>query len=280
MKSLFLKHKVSIIATSILFIILFGLFNFVLGIQDYEELDFVTGFVTASALNIRKGPGLSYDVIGKVYKNEFIRVYAKVGDWYVIQTEDDIIGAVSKDYVKPIYPQAENATENVTDESDNNTANSQEQSSVNISNSEEQNNIQASGVSQEELNLLSADEQAVFDLINSKREENGLPLLEIDEELQNVAKTKALDMVENNYFSHTSPTYGSPFDMVKSYGIKYKTCGENIAGNSKVSGAVDAWMNSEGHRANILNKNYNYTGIGVVSSPIYGKIYVQLFIGK
>lgn len=87
-------------------------------------------------------------------------------------------------------------------------------------------------------------------------------------------------MVDNNYFSHTSPTYGSPFDMMKSYGISYKTAGENIAGNSSNSGAVEAWMNSEGHKANILNSNYNYTGLAVVSSPKYGKIFVQMFIGK
>ena len=277
MKSLFLKHKVSIIATSILFILLFGLFNFVFGIQDYEELDFVTGFVTASALNIRKGPGLNYEVIGKVYKNEFIRVFAKIGNWYVIQTDDDIIGAVSKDYVKPIYPQAENTSEDSNnDTSSQGTDNSQTSNETNQTNQ----NSQSGNTTQEELNLLSADEQLVFDLINNKRAENNLPLLELDEELQNVAKTKALDMVESNYFSHTSPTYGSPFDMVKAYWIKYKTCGENIAGNAKVEGAVNAWMNSEGHKANILNKNYNYTGIGVVNSPIYGKIYVQMFIGK
>ena len=87
-------------------------------------------------------------------------------------------------------------------------------------------------------------------------------------------------MVSNNYFSHTSPTYGSPFDMLKSYKVSYKTAGENIAGNSSNSGAVNAWMNSSGHRANILNSSFTYTGIGVVSSPKYGKIYVQMFIGK
>ena len=87
-------------------------------------------------------------------------------------------------------------------------------------------------------------------------------------------------MVQNGYFSHTSPTYGSPFDMIKNYGISYKTAGENIAGNSSNSGAVNAWMNSEGHRANILNNSYNYTGLAVVNSPKYGKIYVQMFIGK
>ena len=67
----------------------------------------------------------------------------------------------------------------------------------------------------------------------------------VDDELQNIARIKAQDMVDNNYFSHTSPTYGSPFDMMKNFGISYKTAGENIAGNSTNSGTVNAWMNSE-----------------------------------
>ena len=87
-------------------------------------------------------------------------------------------------------------------------------------------------------------------------------------------------MVQKDYFSHNSPQYGSPFDMIKSNGIVYKVAGENIAGNIENAKAIDAWMNSENHKANILNKSYNYTGIAVVSSPKYGKIYVQMFIGR
>ena len=117
-------------------------------------------------------------------------------------------------------------------------------------------------------------------MINNQRTNNGLSALKIDSEVQNVARIKAQDMVNNNYFSHTSPTYGSPFDMLKSYKISYKTAGENIAGNSSNSGAVTAWMNSSGHKANILNNSFNYTGIGVVNSQKYGKIYVQMFIEK
>ena len=120
----------------------------------------------------------------------------------------------------------------------------------------------------------------VFNLINQQRTNNGLQALKVDEEVQRVAKIKAQDIVNNNYFSHNSPTYGSPFDMLKSFKVSYKTAGENIAGNSSNSAAVTAWMNSSGHKANILNSNYTYTGIGVVSSPKYGKVYVQMFIGK
>lgn len=68
--------------------------------------------------------------------------------------------------------------------------------------------------------------------------------------------------------------------MLKKFSVSYKTAGENIAGNSSNSAAVTAWMNSSGHKANILNSSFNYTGIGVVSSSKYGKIYVQMFIGK
>ena len=127
---------------------------------------------------------------------------------------------------------------------------------------------------------MNSDEKEVFDLINKQRTNNGLQALKIDNEVQKVARIKAQDMVDNNYFAHESPTYGTPFQMLKSFKISYKTAGENIAANSSNSGAVNAWMNSSGHKANILNSSYNYTGIGVVSSKKYGKMYVQMFIGK
>lgn len=127
---------------------------------------------------------------------------------------------------------------------------------------------------------LTPDEQEVFDLVNQQRMNNGLSALKVDSEVQRVAKIKAQDMVSNNYFSHNSPTYGSPFDMLNSFKVSYKSAAENIAGNASNPAAVNAWMNSAGHKANILNGSYNYTGVGVVNSPTYGKIYVQMFIGK
>jgi len=227
--------------------------------QHYYKLDFQTGLVTATALNVRQGPSTSYKTITQVYKNEYIRVFAGIGDWYVIQTDKDYVGVVSSKYVKPIYPSSSGSGSG----SGSSSGSSSGSTSGNTSNS-----------------TLSSDEQEVFNLINQQRTQNGLPALKIDDEVQNVARIKAGDMVNNNYFSHTSPTYGSPFDMLKSFGVSYKSAGENIAGNSTNSGAVNAWMNSSGHKANILSNNYNYTGIGVVSSPKYGKMYVQMFIGK
>ena len=136
------------------------------------------------------------------------------------------------------------------------------------------------GSSSSNTSTLSSDEKEVFDLINKQRTNNGLAALKMDTEALNVARIKAKDMVDNNYFSHNSPTYGSPFDMLKSFKVTYKAAGENIAGNSSNSAAVTAWMNSSGHKANILNSSFNYTGIGVVKSSKYGKVYVQIFIGK
>ena len=240
------------IISLILFIVIVSISGISTAMTHYQTVGTTTGLVTASALNVRQGPGTNYNKVTIVYKNEYVRIFAQIGDWYVIQTDKDYVGMVSKQYIKLIYP-----TQNNTGTQDSTTPSQTEN-----------------------INGLTADEQEIFNLVNAQRTAAGLATLSIDAEVQKVARDKAQDMVDNNYFSHTSPIYGSPFDMMKSYGIKYKAAGENIAGNSSNSGAVNAWMNSEGHKANILSNNYNYTGIGVVSSPKYGKIYVQMFIGK
>lgn len=252
------KRKTIIIITILLLSLLIFLFSTSFGMQHYYKLDFSTGLVTASKLNVRSGPGTGYSVVTTVNKNEYIRIFAGVGNWYIVQVEGDYIGAVSQKYVKPIYPNTGSST---------NTG-----GSSNIGNNSSGSNTTTSS--------LTADELETFNLINQQRANNGLPALVIDEEVQRVTRIKAQDMVDNNYFAHNSPTYGTPFNMLKNFGISYNSAGENIAGNSSNSAAVTAWMNSSGHRANILNGNYNYTGLGVVSSPKYGKIYVQMFIGK
>ncbi|WLV25412.1 CAP domain-containing protein [Aciduricibacillus chroicocephali] len=125
---------------------------------------------------------------------------------------------------------------------------------------------------------ISAFEQEVVTLTNKERTSRGLKALQIDPALSKVARAKSEDMQKKNYFSHTSPTYGSPFDMMKQFGITYKSAGENIAKGQKTpEEVVNAWMNSEGHRANILNASYTHIGVGYVSS---GNIWTQQFIGK
>jgi uncharacterized YkwD family protein len=125
---------------------------------------------------------------------------------------------------------------------------------------------------------LSAYEQKVVDLTNQQRTNNGLSTLKIDLTLSKMAREKSRDMSVNNYFSHTSPTYGSPFDMMKQYGITYRYAGENIAmGQRTPEEVVNAWMNSEGHRKNILSANFTHIGVGYVSE---GNYWTQEFIGK
>ena len=121
-------------------------------------------------------------------------------------------------------------------------------------------------------------EQEVIRLVNVERANAGLSSLKYDWELARVAKYKSQDMHDKNYFSHTSPTYGSPFTMLKNFGISYKSAGENIAkGQRSAQAVVNAWMTSEGHRANILNKNYTHIGIGYVKD---GHYWTQMFIQK
>ncbi len=233
------------------FLIILSIFTFFvlptksLAMTNYEKVGTTTGLVNTTALNVRMGPGTMFKTVGTIYKNEYVRVFAKIGTWYVVQTDSDIIGAVSTKYIKLIYPTNNDNTNNTTNQKG-----------------------------------LTTEEQEVFDLVNKQRTDNGLKALKVDSNLQKVAKEKANDMIKNNYFAHNSPTYGSPFDMMKKFGISYRSAGENLAGNSTGKRAVDAWMNSEGHRANILNSSFNYTGVAVVESSKYGRIYVQMFIGR
>ena len=243
--------KISVLA---IMIITLSVVTISLGMDHYYNVDFTTGLVTASLLNVRSGPGTKFPIVATVKKNEYIRVFAGIGDWYVVQLDSNYIGAVSKKYIKPIYPNTGTGTGLNNNDSDNN-------NTTNTTN-------------------LTSDEWEVFNLINQQRSQNGLSPLKIDYEVQRVARIKAQDMVNNNYFSHTSPTYGSPFNMLNNFKVSYRTAGENIAGNSSNSAAVTAWMNSSGHKANILNSSFNYTGIGVINGSKYGKIYVQMFIGK
>ncbi|WP_153732495.1 CAP domain-containing protein [Sporosarcina obsidiansis] len=125
---------------------------------------------------------------------------------------------------------------------------------------------------------VSAVEQAVLDLTNAERAKAGLKPLQFDTALQKSAKQKSADMAKNNYFSHTSPTYGSPFDQMKMNGITYRAAAENIAmGQRTAQEVVTAWMNSEGHRKNILTPGFTHIGIGYDAN---GNYWTQQFIQK
>lgn len=125
----------------------------------------------------------------------------------------------------------------------------------------------------------SSQAQQVTSLVNKERAAAGLNALTLDAALSKVAQAKAEDMAKNGYFSHTSPTYGSPFDMMKSFGIKYSAAGENIAkGQKSADSVMNAWMNSSGHKANILGSSYEKIGVGYTTDAQGNTYWVQMFI--
>ncbi|XKE93992.1 S-layer homology domain-containing protein [Metaplanococcus flavidus] len=119
----------------------------------------------------------------------------------------------------------------------------------------------------------------VLNLVNQERAKVGAPAVRLHKGLQDAALLKSKDMADNNYFSHQSPTYGSPFDLLKLRGISYTAAGENIAaGQRSAESVMSSWMNSPGHRANILNKDYTHLGVGIYKGGSYGIYHTQLFI--
>lgn len=137
----------------------------------------------------------------------------------------------------------------------------------------------AEGTDRADQAAVTEQAREVLKLVNQERGKVGLKPLVLNEQLTNIATIKAKDMADNGYFDHTSPTYGSPFDMLKRFGVKYSAAGENIAAGQKDAAEVmNSWMNSSGHRANILNANYEQIGIGYVTGGRWGTYWVQLFI--
>ncbi|HGM1161683.1 TPA: CAP domain-containing protein [Clostridioides difficile] len=165
-----------------------------------------------------------------------------------------------------------------TDKPDNNKPESNKPNDNNNSDSTDKpNDNNNSGSTSENF---SAYQKEVVDLVNIERSKAGLNPLTLDSSISNVATKKSQDMIDNNYFSHNSPTYGSPFDMLKKFGISYKTAGENIAmGQKTPKEVVNAWMNSEGHRKNIMNPNFSKIGVGVAQKSGGSIYWTQIFVG-
>ena len=213
--------------------------------------------ITGSLVNVRSGASTSHKILHSLYKDMVVDCHGKLAGWYVVHLSDDTVGLVSGSYAKGYYP---SSTAPQTPAPTPTPEPTPTPSTV--------------------VTGLTADEQQMLDLVNQARAQNGLSALKVNLELTKVARLKSQDMVDKNYFSHTSPTYGSPFDMMKSFGITYRTAGENLAANSTASAAHNALMASDGHRANILNASYTEVGIGAVASSRYGKMFTQMFIGR
>lgn len=211
-----------------------------------------SGKVTANSLKIRAGLSTENDYIGLLEKDDIVHIYGKVDDWYIIKTENNLVGAVFSEYIEGSYETAETVA-----------------TSSNVEIAETASSF-----------TLSQDEQIFFNLINNQRIENDLPEFQIDETLLNLARLKAQDIVDNQYFSHTSPTFGTFFEMLQNHNVSYSKASENIARNINADGAIESFMNSESHRNNILSQDFNYTGIAVVNSSNWGKIFVEIFVAR
>ncbi len=125
---------------------------------------------------------------------------------------------------------------------------------------------------------VSSYEQKVVELVNVERSKAGLPALKLDTAMSNVARMKSKDMATNNYFAHQSPTYGSAGNMLSQFGIKWSAWGENIASGQRTPEAVvTAWMNSSGHRANIMSTNFSRIGVGYVTNANGTPYWTQMF---
>ena len=230
--------------------------------EAYTSMELATGVVTATNVNLRTGPATTFDIICKLKKNQDITIIGKMGDWYAVYVgSSGNVGAITSQYVK------------VNKEKE--VANKTNTKAVTASATKVVNTVT---VDANKVKDISPDEQALLDIINNERKKQGLAALEFDANLVNIARLKAKDMKDNNYFSHTSKFFGSPFDMMKKYDIKFSAAGENIAGNQTIEKAVKAWSNESGN--NLYNKKFTHTGIGIVDSPTYGKIIVQMFIKK
>ena len=124
-------------------------------------------------------------------------------------------------------------------------------------------------------------EKRVLTMVNTERAKAGLAPLKLNWQLSRVARYKSQDMIDKGYFSHQSPTYGSPFVMMKNFGIRYTAAGENIAYGQKTAKEVmTGWMDSAGHRANILNKSYTEIGVGLAKKADGTCYWTQQFIKR
>lgn len=227
--------------------------------QSKESSIFETGEIdkikiTAPQANVKSGCSNNFPTTGTLDKNDKVDVVGKVKDWYVIQLPNNKVGAVSENDCKPVVVEDKNETT------------PKEQLYL-----EEQPNLN---------NELTTQEQQMLRLVNDARAKNNLKPLQVDFEVTKLARLKSQDMIDNDYFSHYSPTYGSPFDMMKKYGVEYVYAGENLAANSTVQRAHDALMKSPGHRENILKPEFTHIGIGIKEGGPSGLMFTQMFISK
>lgn len=232
--------------------------------SSFQNSDVKNIKITATKSNIKEGCSTNSPIVQSSNKDTKFDVISEVSDWYAVKLQNNNIGFVPKEDSKPIVVE------------DNKTNIPPEDSAA----VPQGTTAPKTPAAKTNSSTLTASEQEMLKLLNDSRAQNKLSPLKVDMELTNVARIKAQDMIDNNYFSHNSPKYGNPFDMMKSFGVKYLQAGENIAGNQSVQNAQNALMNSPGHRKNILSPNFTHIGLGIQKGGPYGNMFSQMFISK
>ncbi|KJS82130.1 MAG: hypothetical protein JM58_15485 [Peptococcaceae bacterium BICA1-8] len=238
---------------------------------------------------VRAGYSSDFPIVATLNKGDVVDVVGKFRDWYTVQLVNNYVGAISVEDVTPIVVEEKQPNLPENDRTENESPLEPEppvdRDIAGEPNADETPDRVVPGPDaneprQDTDNNLPSLEDQMLSLVNSERAKNNLSPLAMDSQVRQVARIKSQDMVDNNYFSHNSPTYGSPFDMLDEFGVKYIYAGENLAGNSTVQKAHDALMNSSGHRKNILHSQFTHIGIGMRKSDRYGYLFTQMFISK
>lgn len=236
----------------------------------------VQATVTAGVLNLRQGPSLKSPILSTLMKGDTVEIFGQIDEWYLVfNDQKNTAGLVHENYLKQNSSSPE-IDSHVTKETDE----------QNPPSSTPVNNVIPKPISprtemlkpiQDSLQP-TPDETKLLALVNHERKKQNLKPLTFDPRLLKTARMKARDMVQYAYFAHQSPTFGSPFDLLRQNQISFKTAGENIAGNPSIEKAFEGFMASEAHKKNMLNPSFQFIGIGIENSPIYGKILVQQYI--
>lgn len=229
--------------------------------STFQRVSYIDGQINAEDVNLREGTSTEHKVTCVLDKGTEVKILGRLDNWYALYVPSKkTVGVADSKYVKTL---AANKP-------------SEETASIPAKVAAAVKNV----VSNTAADNLGKEEKSMLDIINAQRKGAGLKSLEIDTSLQKVAQIKAKDIADNDYFDHKSPTYGSPFDLMRRSGIAFKSAGENLSGNESAKAAVRAWMENNNHSANILNANFKYVGIGIADDEKYGKVYVTEFIDK
>lgn len=237
--------------------------------QTYTTEKISGEFMSTVVLNMRKGPSTNFQLVGNLQPYEKAVVSEKATlngvTWYKV-TSNDVTGWAAANYliayekIESPIKESEKLTESPAKKETEAAANKPKEMAPNTSVTP------------------SAIEKAVIDLTNAEREKVGLAPYKIDNQLVASARAKSNDMAINNYFAHDSPTYGSAGDQLGQFGVLFRGWGENLAkGHQDAEQVVAGWMDSPGHKENILHPKMTHIGVGYDAD---GNYWTQHFIYK